>query len=71
MRKKRAAARGLKAQGLAERSGIHGDQHEIALSAKPFGGRLFDLRAKREMDESIGEVSWSASEAARYLSFPP
>src|ERR1700704_3608179 len=56
MRKQRAAARRLPFQRVAQRIGIDRDQHQIALTGKPFRRGFGGLLGGGEMDETIFRI---------------
>ena len=71
MRKQRADARRLEAQGVAEPFGGDRDQHEIGAAGEMFGRSLFSLRRGRKMDEAIFDVVRRAIETAALLRLTP
>ena len=71
MRKQFVVARGLPAQGIAQRVGVHRNQKQAGLAEEVFSRGLGDLRRRREMDEAVAYVVLAAPKDALPLGLAP
>jgi len=71
MWKKRAAARALEAQGVAESFCVDRDKQQIVLAAEIFRGGRFGLFRGRKMNVTVGDIDRRAVKPALVLGFAP
>src|SRR5580704_9248849 len=71
MWKKRAAARRLEAQAVAESFCVDRHKHQIVLAAEIFRGGRFGLFRGRKMNVTVGDLDRRAVKPALVLSFAP
>ena len=71
MRAKRAAARGLEAQAIAESFCVDRDKQQIVLAAEIFRGGRFGLLRGRKMNATVGDIDRRPVKPALVLGFAP